>query len=214
MVVANRTLERADTLARRVAATTMRLADLTERLPEFDIIVSCTASSLPILGLGMVERATRVRRHRPMVMIDLAVPRDIEPEAGRLDDVYLYSVDDLGRLVQSGTAARRAAVVQAEAIIETRVQGFMHWLQSREVVPVICDLYQGAEDMRKAELERARRLLARGQSPEAVLEQLAHGLTQKYLHGPVAALNHSKGDERERLLAWMPRLFPGRDARR
>src|SRR5690606_18851938 len=214
MVVANRTIERAETLAGRFSAQTMKLADLTERLAEFDVIVSCTASSLPILGLGMVERATRQRRHRPIVMIDLAVPRDIEPEVGRLDDVYLYSVDDLGRLVQSGTDARRAAVVQAEAIIETRVQGFMHWMQSREVVPVIRDLHQAAEDVRAAELERARRLLARGESPEAVLEQLAHGLTQKYLHGPLAALNRSEGDERKQLLAWMPRLFPGRDSRR
>ena len=130
----------------------MKLSDLTDRLSEFDVIVSCTASSLPILGLGMVERAT-LRRHRPMVMIDLAVPRDIEPEVGRLDDVYLYSVDDLGRLVQTGTDARRAAVVQAEAIIETRVQGFMHWMQSREVVVVIRDLHQAAEDVRAAELD-------------------------------------------------------------
>jgi len=214
MMVANRTAERAEALAGRFGASTMKLADLPERLAEFDVIVSCTASSLPILGLGMVERATRLRRHRPIVMIDLAVPRDIEPEVGRLDDVYLYSVDDLGRLVQSGTDARRAAVVQAEAIIETRVQGFMHWMQSREVVPVIRDLHQAAEDVRAAELERARRLLARGESPEAVLEQLAHGLTQKYLHGPLAALNRSEGDERRQLLAWMPRLFPSRDTRR
>jgi hypothetical protein len=98
-----------------------------------------------------------------------------------LADVYLYSVDDLGRMVQSGTDARRAAVVQAEAIIETRVQGFMHWLQSREVVPAILDLQQAAEQVREAELERARRALAKGESPELVLEQLAHGLTQKYM---------------------------------
>ncbi len=93
----------------------------------------------------MVERATRQRRHRPMVMIDLAVPRDIEPEVGRLDDVYLYSVDDLGRLVQSGTDARRAAMVQAEAIIETRVRNFMQWMASRAIVPVLQDLQQGAD---------------------------------------------------------------------
>lgn len=214
MVVANRTIERAEAVASRYGAGTMKLADLTDRLAEFDVIVSCTASTLPILGLGMVERATRLRRHRPMVMIDLAVPRDIEPEVARLGDVYLYSVDDLGRLVQSGTDARRAAVVQAEAIIETRVQNFMHWMQSREVVPVIRDLHQAADDVRLAELERARRMLARGESPDAVLEQLAHGLTQKYLHGPLAALNRSEGADRQQLLAWMPRLFPGRDTRR
>ncbi|ARP83907.1 glutamyl-tRNA reductase [Bordetella genomosp. 8] len=214
MVVANRTVERAETLAGRFSAGTMRLADLTERLHEFDVIVSCTASSLPILGLGMVERATKQRRHRPMVMIDLAVPRDIEPEVGRLDDVYLYSVDDLGRLVQSGTDARRAAMVQAEAIIDARVRNFMQWMASRAIVPVVQELQQGADAIRTAELERARRMLARGESPEAVLEQLAHGLTQKYLHGPMAALNRSEGADRDQLLAMVPRLFPGRDTRR
>lgn len=208
LVVANRTLERGEQLASRFMAKTMRLSDLPERLADFDVIVSCTASSLPILGLGMVERATRLRRHRPMVMVDLAVPRDIESEVGRLGDVYLYTVDDLGRMVQSGTDARRAAVVQAEAIIETRVQNFMHWLQNREIVPAIMDLHQAADQVRLAELERARRMLARGESAEQVLEQLAHGLTQKYLHGPLAALNQSQDAEREQLLALLPRLLP------
>ena len=214
MMVANRTIDRAESLAGRFGAHTMKLADLPERLADFDVVVSCTASSLPILGLGMVERAVKQRRHRPMVMVDLAVPRDIESEVSRLSDVYLYSVDDLGRVVQSGADARRSAVVQAEAIIDTRVQGFMRWLESRETVPVIHDLQQSAADVQAAELERARRLLARGESPEAVLEQLAHGLTQKYLHGPMAALNRSDGDERRQLLAMVPRLFPGKDSRR
>jgi len=214
MVVANRTVERAELLADRFGASTMALSSLTDRLADFDVIVSCTASSLPILGLGMVERATRLRRHRPMVMVDLAVPRDIEPEVARLDDVYLYSMDDLGRVVQSGNDARRAAVVQAEAIIETRVVNFMHWLQSRALVPAIRDLHQAADEMRAAELERARRALARGESPEAVLEQLSHGLTQKYLHGPLAALRRGEPAEREQLMGWLPRLFPSRSARR
>jgi len=214
MVVANRTAERAESLASRFGASTMALSSLTEHLADFDVIVSCTASSLPILGLGMVERATRLRRHRPMVMVDLAVPRDIEPEVARLDDVYLYSVDDLGRVVQNGTDARRAAVVQAEAIIETRVSNFMQWLQSRTVVPVIRDLHHAADALREAELDRARRALARGDAPEAVLEQLSHGLTQKYLHGPLAALHRSESAEREQLISWLPRLFPARTSRR
>jgi len=214
LMVANRTLERGEQLASRFMAKTMKLSDLPERLAEFDVIVSCTASSLPILGLGMVERATRLRRHRPMVMVDLAVPRDIETEVGRLGDVYLYTVDDLGRMVQSGTDARRAAVVQAEAIIETRVQNFMHWLHNREIVPAIVDLHQAADQVRLAELERARRMLARGESAEQVLEQLAHGLTQKYLHGPLATLNQIQGAEREQLLALLPRLLPNAQNRR
>jgi len=214
MTVANRTLERAELLANRFSAHTMRLSELPEKLAGFDVIVSCTASSLPILGLGMVERATRLRRHRPMVMVDLAVPRDIETEVGRLDDVYLYTVDDLGRMVQSGNDARRAAVVQAEAIIETRVQNFMHWLQNREIVPVIMDIHRKADLVRQAELDKARRLLAKGESPEAVLEQLAHGLTQKYIHGPLAALNRSESDERGQLLDLLPRLMPSVERRR
>ncbi len=210
MVIANRTLDRAESLASRFTAGTMRLADLPDRLAEFDVVISCTASSLPILGLGMVERATRARRHRPIVMVDLAVPRDIEPEVARLDDVYLYSVDDLGRVVQNATDARQAAVVHAETIIETRVQHFMHWMDSREVVPVIRNLHAAADGLRAAELDRARKALARGESPDAVLEQLAHGLTQKYLHGPLAALNQSQGDDRQQLLGWLPRLYPQR----
>ncbi len=211
ITVANRTLERADLLASRFSADTIKLSELPENLANYDVVVSCTASSLPILGLGMVERATKVRRHKPMVMVDLAVPRDIESEVARLDDVYLYSVDDLGQLVQTATDARKAAVVQAEAIIETRVQNFMHWLDSRALVPVIRDLHEAAGAIRAAELERARKMLARGESPEQVLEQLAQGLTQKYLHGPLAALNQSEGESREQLINWLPRLYSLRE---
>ncbi|HJV69401.1 glutamyl-tRNA reductase, partial [Ideonella sp.] len=128
MTVANRTLERGEKLAGRFGAEALRLADLPQRLSEFDVVVSCTASSLPIIGLGAVERALKARRHRPMFMVDLAVPRDIEPEVGRLSDVYLYTVDDLSTLVQTAGEKRQAAVQQAEAIIETGVQGFVHWL--------------------------------------------------------------------------------------
>ncbi len=214
IVVANRTVERADLLASRFSAGTMKLSELPDKLADFDIVVSCTASSLPILGLGMAERATRLRRHRPMVMVDLAVPRDIEHEIGRLDDIYLYTVDDLGRMVQSGADARRAAVVQAEAIIETRVQNFMHWLQNREIVPAIMDIHQTADQVRLAELDKARRLLARGESPEEVLEYLARNLTQKYMHGPLSALNRSADGERQQLLDLLPRLLPKADRRR
>ncbi len=214
MAVANRTVERAEVLAGRFDARTLKLSELPNHLAEYDVVVSCTASSLPILGLGMVERAARARRHRPMVMVDLAVPRDIEAEAGRLADVYLYTVDDLGRMVQSGADARRAAVVQAEAIIETRVQNFMHWLSQREIVPAIIDFQRNVDALRHAELDRARRLLARGEDPQAVLDQLAHGLTQKFMHGPLAALNRSEGAERQQLLALLPRLTPEAGARR
>ncbi len=212
VTVANRTLERgqelADQLAEQGLATeSLRLSDLPARLHEFDIVVSCTASTLPILGLGMVESAIKTRKHRPMVMVDLAVPRDIETEVGRLNDVYLYTVDDLGEIVQSGTDSRKAAVGQAEAIIETRVSHFMHWLEGRGTVPLIQDLRQRGDDLRAFELERAKKMLARGEDPQAVLDALAQGLTNKFLHGSLHALQHAQGEEREALMKILPGLF-------
>jgi glutamyl-tRNA reductase len=162
---------------------------------------------LPIIGLGMVERAVKARRHKPMFMLDLAVPRDIETEIGRLDDIFLYTVDDLGSIVQSGMEHRQAAVAQAEAIIETRVQSFMHWVDNRTVVPVIQDLQESSEAMRRLELERARKMLAKGEDIEVVLEALSKGLTAKFMHGPQQALHNAQGDERARLAALLPQLF-------
>ena len=210
VTIANRTMERGQQLATRYNGEAIRLADLPERLQHFDIVISCTASSLPLIGLGLVERAIKARRHRPVFMVDLAVPRDIEPEVARLDDVFLYTVDDLAQVVQTGIESRQAAVAQAEAIIETRVQSFMHWVGDRAMVPVIRDLHESSEALRLAELERARKLLARGDDPEAVLEALSKGLAAKFLHGPQQALHHAQGDERARLASLLPQLFRGR----
>lgn len=207
LTVANRTMERGEVLAERLGGRAIRLADLPDQLANFDIVVSSTASSLPIIGLGMVERAVKQRRHKPMFMVDLAVPRDIEAEISRLGDVFLYTVDDLATTVQSGMENRQAAVTQAEAIIETRVQSFMHWIDGRAVVPVILDLHENAEQMRAIELERARKLLARGEDVDAVLDALSRGLTAKFLHGPQHALHIAQGDERARLAALLPQLF-------
>jgi glutamyl-tRNA reductase len=211
IVIANRTLDRGEKLAQRFNADTIRLAELPEALERFDIVVSCTASTLPIIGLGMVERATRARRRRPMFMVDLAVPRDIEQEVARLDDVFLYTVDDLGKLVQTGAENRRAAVAQAEAIIETRVDSFMQWLSTRQVVPVIRELHARGEALKAAELERAHRMLARGDDPSAVLEALAHALTSKFLHGPTTLLQRGH-EERETIARFVDHLLPDRSA--
>ena len=207
LTIANRTMERGELLAHRFSGRAIRLADLPDQLAKFDIVVSCTASSLPIIGLGMVERAIKARRHKPMFMVDLAVPRDIEAEVGRLNDVFLYTVDDLGAVVQTGVENRQAAVAQAEAIIETRVQSFMHWIDNRAVVPLIQDLHETSEAMRMFELERARKLLAKGEDIDTVLEALSRGLTAKFLHGPQQALHNAQGDERARLAALLPQLF-------
>jgi glutamyl-tRNA reductase len=207
IAVANRTLERAQALAHRFSARAIELRDLAAQLHEYDIVVSCTASSLPILGKGMVERALKARRHMPMFMVDLAVPRDIEPEVAELDDVFLYTVDNLQGIVQGNLDARRAAVEQAEAIIDTQVGQFMHWMQVRESVPLIRALRDQAEDARRHEVERALRLLARGDDPKQVLEALSQGLTNKLMHAPTQALNEATGDERRGLAETLARLF-------
>ena len=210
ITVANRTMERGEALAHRFNGKAMRLAELGNQLHQYDIVISCTASSLPLIGLGMVERAIKARRHKPMFMVDLAVPRDIEPEVGRLNDVFLYTVDDLGKVVQTGMENRQAAVAQAEAIIETRVQSFMHWIDDRAVVPVIQGLQENGETIRLLELERARKLLAKGEPVDAVLEALSKGLTAKFMHGPQQALHRAQGDERAQLAELLPQLFRGR----
>ena len=207
MAVANRTLERGEKLAGRFGAEALRLADLPARLAEFDIVISCTASSLPIIGLGAVERALKLRRKRPMFMVDLAVPRDIEPEVARLSDVYLYTVDDLATLVQTGSEKRQAAVEQAEAIIETGVQSFVHWLAQRGSVPLIQALHTQADDWRATEIARARKMLAKGEDVDAVLEALSRGLTQKMLHGTLAELHAADGEHRAQLAQTVSRLF-------
>jgi glutamyl-tRNA reductase len=210
ITVANRTMARGEELAQRFNGRAIRLAELPDQLAQFDIVISCTASSLPLLGLGLVERAVKTRRHKPMFMVDLAVPRDIEEEVSRLDDVFLYTVDDLGKVVQSGMDSRQAAVEQAETIIETRVQSFMHWVDDRAMVPVIQDMHETSETMRLLELERARKMLAKGADIDAVLDALSRGLTAKFLHGPQQALHRASGDERAHLATLLPQLLRGR----
>jgi len=207
ITVANRTLERAERLAHRFNGHAIELRTLAEHLHEHDVIVTCTASSLPILGKGLVERALRARRRRPIFMVDLGVPRDIEQEAGELDDVFLYTVDDLADIVSSNLDARRSAVEQAEAIIDTQVGQFMHWMQVRSSVPLIRSLRERAEEARLHELERARRLLARGEDPARVLDALSHGLANKLLHPPTQALNEASDDERQALAETLARLY-------
>jgi glutamyl-tRNA reductase len=197
LAIANRTLERGEKLALQFGAEVMRLSDLPHRLYEFDIVVSCTASTLPLIGLGAVDRALRQRKHRPMFMVDLAVPRDIEPEVKSLEDVYLYTVDDLSEVVQTGQANRQAAVAQAEAIIDVGVQNFAHWLEQRSNVPLIQQLNAQTEAWRTAEMARARKLLAKGDDVDAVLEAMSRGLTQKMLHGAMAELHASDLQARE-----------------
>lgn len=205
MLVANRTLERARVFAERFDAEAISLIELPERLADADIVISCTASQLPILGKGAVESALKARRHRPMFMVDMAVPRDVEPEVATLEDVYLYTVDDLRDVIQENLHSRQEAARQAEQIIDVQVTSFMHWVRMQDAVPTIRALRESAEALREQELARARRELANGANPEEVLNELARALTNKLVHAPSAALREAAEDAQ--LLAAARKLF-------
>ena len=208
VVVANHTLARGEEFAARFAAEAIALSDLPARLAEFDIIVTGTASPLPILGKGLIERALKARRQRPMFIVDFAVPRDVEAEVATLRDVFLYSLDDLGNIVQEGAESRRAAVADAEAIIERQVAQFREAQGARAAVPAIVELRRRAEQYRDAELIKARARLTRGEEPGAVLEALAKGLANKFLHHPSQALSRASDDERKVLARAIETLYP------
>ncbi|MCL2308007.1 MAG: glutamyl-tRNA reductase [Proteobacteria bacterium] len=214
IMVANRTIERGRELAARLNADAITLNEIPDRLAQFDMIVTCTASPLPILGKGLVERVIKARRHAPIFMVDLAVPRDIEKEVGRLDDVFLYSLDDLSEIIQSNLQVRREAIVQAEEMVSAQALEFLRWLEGRSVVPTINALQNYHETLRQKELERARRLLANGTPPEEVMEALTRGLVNKCLHAPLQMLNRAKDDERTDLAALYQRIYqlPEQDA--
>ncbi|PIG00438.1 glutamyl-tRNA reductase [Comamonas sp. 26] len=211
ITIANRTMERGEKLASQFGASTMRLADLPEHLHEYDAIISCTASTLPIIGLGAVESALKKRKRRPIFMVDLAVPRDIEAEVKHLNDVYLYTVDDLATVVRTGQAQRQAAVQQAEVIIDTGVQNFMQWMDQRNPVGGSVSLIQQvnaqADEWRALEIARAKKLIAKGEDIDTVLEALSRGITQKMLHGTMAALHKGDADERAQTADTVSRLF-------
>ena len=207
MTVANRTLERGELLAEKIGGRAILLNDLPQRFAEFDIVITSTASQLPIVGLGMVERAVKARRHRPIFMVDLAVPRDVEPEVAKLDDVFLYTVDDLALVVNNGMVNRQAAALDAETIVTARVAHFMQWLKKRDAVPTIKALRDQMDVMRKAELEKAIKLIQKGESPERALEALSSALTNKFLHAPSHALNRVHGDEYVKLENILKQLY-------
>ena len=207
LMVVNRTIERARALADKFGGEASALPNLPDLLHEFDILVTSTASPLPIVGLGMVERAIKARKRRPIFMVDLAVPRDIEAEVGRLDDVFLYTVDDLGEVVRSGQSSRQSAVVQAEVIIASSVNEFMHWMDTRRTVPVIRNLRDHGERLRRHELDKANKALQRGDDPHAVLEAMSRALMNKLLHDPSHALNQAGDAEREQLAHLVSRLY-------
>jgi glutamyl-tRNA reductase len=208
IVVANRTLARGEAFAERFSAEAIALAELPSRISEFDIVVTGTASTLPILGKGLFERALKARKRRPVFIVDFAVPRDVEAEVASLQDVFLYTIDDLGAIVHENAESRRAAVSDAEALVDRQVEVFRAWQGARAAAPAIVDLRRRADAYREAELSKAKGRLARGDDPSDVLEALAKGLANKFLHHPSQALSRADAGERAALARAIEVLYP------
>lgn len=188
MIVANRTRERALTLAEQFDAQVISLQDIPNHLAKADIVISSTASPLPIIGKGMVETALKQRRHQPMLLVDIAVPRDVEAQVGELNDAYLYTVDDLQSIIDSNIEQRKVEAIQAEAIVAEESAAFMSWLRSLQAVDSIREYRQSANEIREELLSKALLSLESGGDPEKVLRELSNRLTNKLIHAPTRAL--------------------------
>jgi glutamyl-tRNA reductase len=200
VIVANRTLQRASELASEFGAEAVLLADIPELLHKADIVISSTASQLPILGKGTVEAALKKRKHKPMFMIDIAVPRDIEPQVGDLQDVYLYTVDDLREVIDENMRSRAQAAAIAAEIIEEGVKVYESELRTLDVLDVVKAFRQHTEALRDQELEKAQRALRAGGDPEVILAQLARGLANKFMHTPTAQLKKAGAQGRQDII--------------
>jgi glutamyl-tRNA reductase len=211
MIVANRTLERAHLLASEFNGYAIALPEIPAHLAEADIVISSTASQEPILTKKEVAKVLGLRKHRPIFMVDIAVPRDIEPEAGELEDVYLYTVDDLHDIIQENLQSRQAAAQQAEEIIDVQVTHFLGWLRSLDAVSTVCAYRGNADAIREEVLAKARRMLAQGKDPEDALQLLAHTLTNKLLHDPCVQLKHAAFAGHVELIAAARELFNLKD---
>ena len=188
IIVANRTVERAEGLAKEFGTEVISLHELPTRLPDADMVFSSTASTLPILGKGAFESALKQRRNKPIFVVDLAIPRDVEAEVGDLNNIYLYTVDDLQQVVSENLESRKNAAVEAEKIVAEQTVQFMHWLTNLQAIPTIRQLRDRTSTMTERELSTARRRLQAGDDPAQVLEHFAHALSQKFMHYPTESL--------------------------
>ncbi|QEM91368.1 glutamyl-tRNA reductase [Kosakonia radicincitans] len=194
MIIANRTRERAQVLAEEVGADVISLSEIDERLKDADIVISSTASPLPIIGKGMVERAMKARRNQPMLLVDIAVPRDVEPEVGKVANAYLYSVDDLQSIIQHNLAQRKAAAVQAETIVAQETSEFMSWLRAQSASETIREYRSHSEAVRDELTAKALAALEQGGDPQVIMQDLAWKLTNRLIHAPTKSLQQAARD--------------------
>lgn len=207
LIIANRTVEKAHVLASELGGYAIALSELPDHLAEADIVISSTASQLPILGKGAVESALKKRKHKPMLMVDIAVPRDIETEVGDLNDVYLYTVDDLKEIIDEGLKSRQEAAQQAEEIIDNQVTHFLGWMRSLDAVDAIREFRESGEEMRDQAADTALRQLQSGKDPEQVVQELARQLTNRLLHTPCEQMREAGYNGRIELLDAASQLF-------
>ncbi|WP_018916720.1 glutamyl-tRNA reductase [Vreelandella zhanjiangensis] len=207
LTVANRTRERAELVSAKLGGKAITLPEIPAALEEADIVISSTASPLPILGKGMVESALKKRRHRPVFMVDIAVPRDIESEVGELADVFLYTVDDLEEVIEENMRYRQVAADQAESLIEHGVGSWQHEKRIRNGGELIRDYRQHGENLRDQSRDQALERLARGEDPAKVIERLAHQLANRLMHEPTQAIRDAASQEHHELLDAAPRLL-------
>jgi len=207
IIVANRTLARAQELALEFNAQAVLLSEIPDHLADADIVISSTASQLPILGKGAVERALKQRKHKLMFMVDIAVPRDIEAEVAQLDDVYLYTVDDLKDVIDAGMRSRQEAAKAAEVMIEDGLLSYLESERSLDAVDSIRDYRQRMETIRDDELERALALLAKGEEVQVVMQRLARSLTNKMMHAPTVQLKKASALGDDQSLALLQTMF-------
>ena len=209
IIIANRSVERAQNLAEQFGGEAIALPEIPDYLHQADIVISSTASPLPILGKGAVEKALKKRKHKPMFMVDIAVPRDVEQEVGELDDVYLYTVDDLQEIIQENLESRQQAAEKADEIIDVQVENFLNWQHTLDAVDVIRDMRENAETLSQEVLEKALKQLSQGKSPEDTLNFLARTLTNKLLHEPSIQLRHAGQNNQHELIEFTRTLFLG-----
>ncbi len=207
IIIANRSVDKARALSSEIGSEAISLAQIPDRLHEADIVVTSTASTLPILGKGAIEAALKKRKHNPMFILDLAVPRDVEAEVSQLKDAYLYTVDDLRTMVDENREMRLRAAEEAENIIDYQVVKFMRWMRSLDSVPAIRSFREGMNELKQAELERARRKLDKGSDPAEVLEQFARDLTNKMAHHPSQVLRQADIEGDASIISAARKLF-------
>ena len=211
ITIANRSIDKGQQLANKIACDSILIGDINHQIHHYDIVISSTSSQLPIIGLGMIEKAIKIRKHKPMLLVDLAIPRDIEMEAGSLDDIFLYTFDDLAKLAQEGILGREVEAEKAQDLLKERAKNFKEGLNQKTVIPSITRLRGQFEVLRKKELLKANKEVDNGAPVDEVMEKLSRNLSKKLLHQPTKVLNELSSRKLEEALELFKKIYKVED---